>query len=606
MGVEQKELLRSIVQSSKILHMMVDSALTLSRAENRKIPSFKSEFDLYALFDDVYEMFGPVAQGKGIELRTSIHPSTPMILYGDQQHLTQIIVNLVANAIKFTEAGLVEVAVEPVSQTNTSSLLKFSIKDTGVGIHASEQQKILKRYSQTESSAAFKHGGAGLGAAIAYELVKLMNGSIGFSSNAGAGSSFWFTITFEKIAALPSAPFAIDDLFVVGLCLDEHDSEILSRHITSWGARFNRESSINIFFSRLRQLIINNRKNVVVFFDPKTLGVDLAEFAQMISETRAQTVASFVMIAEAEDVLADAIGSYGFSATISRGLDKKQLFGILHSATSPKVDTPRLLETERASLRILVADDNVTNRMIVRRILEYGGHSVVLSATGADSLGKLSKHGFDLAILDLNMPDMSGIDVIKAYRKSVETTAIHFIILTADSSLEAIEECKDAGVHAFLTKPIDVTTLLNTVSRVASPTAALPKSFGSAVSMNPAGYGDIIDVKALNELMSIGLEDDFMMDIILEYLDETERNIEMMKDAVDSANAHSFKAYAHIIKGSSGNIGAMALFFKCSEIMRIDSSEFPSVCVQQYNQLKLIFQQTKEALLSFEEKNDLI
>ncbi len=609
---EQRDLVSTLKNSSKILRQLIENVLDFSKIESGKLVSEKVDFDLHELVNNSIEMFLPQANSKGLHLNARFTPDTAFALRGDALHLLQVIINMVGNAIKFTDKGSVELRVSTVQQDYSGTRIKFEVIDTGIGITATAQKTIFERFTQADSSIARKYGGTGLGTTISRDLVKLMGGQMGLHSEPGIGSVFWFDLPFDKQSADNPArtPTALEQLRVISIGVAQAERSTLANHLAGWRVRFEHEDSLPHFFSRLIQLQADQQKGIVVMCSPQNLGMSAKEFARHALEGNAHNTVSLILLnPDLQSSTSEEFLEMGYSCLLRFPLDKTLLFNALHGVMAPRPvsgvisfkDHYERSSMEKRGIRILVADDNGTNRKIISRILEHGGHKVELVEDGEQALDKLEQKRFDLMILDMNMPQMGGLDVVKIHRASARNlTPTPVIILTANATVEAMNECEEAEVEAYLTKPVDAITLLDTVARLTETTnkvdaTELAQPYEVEEDADRSAF---LNENTLHQLALLGQgQDHFLQVVIHGFISETDKLLEAMRTALANQEYATFKELAHIIKGSSGNVGAEALHKICGDIMQSNHTELQSKAGELLSQAKMCFKSTRVLLI---------
>ena len=609
---EQRDLVGTLKNSSKILRQLIENVLDFSKIESGKLVSEKVDLDLHELVNNTVEMFLPQADAKGLQLNARFTPDTAFALHGDALHLLQVIINLLGNAIKFTHKGSVELRISTIHQDSASTHIKFEVIDTGIGIAAKSQKTIFERFTQADSSIARKYGGSGLGTTISRDLVHLMGGQIGLHSEPGVGSVFWFELPFDKQAAAGAArsPTSLDQLRVISIGVARPERNILANHLAGWRVRFEQEESLPHFFSRLIQLQANQQKGIVVMCSPHNLGMSANEFARHALEGNTHNTVSLILLnPDLQTNTSEEFMEMGYSCLLRFPLDKTLLFNALHGVMAPRPvsgvisfkDHYERSSMEKRGLRILVADDNGTNRKIISRILEHGGHKVELVEDGEQALDKLEHKRFDLMVLDMNMPQMGGLDVIKIHR----ATARHepptpVIILTANATVEAMRECEEAKVDAYLTKPVDAITLLDTVARLTATTNRVDAAELANPNQNEedSGRSSLINENTLHQLDLLGEgQNNFLQVVIHGFISETEKLLDAMRTALNNQEYATFKELAHMIKGSSGNVGAEALHRICRDMMQSSHAELQANAGDMLKQAQTCFKSTRMLLI---------
>lgn len=611
---EQRDLVHTLRNSGQMLLKLIENVLDLSKIESGKLTAETVDFDLHNLINSTVDMFSPQAAKKGLRLHAHFSAETCFLLRGDALHLRQIVINLIGNAIKFTDKGMVELRVSTLNQDKTSTQLKFEVIDTGIGIAQESQLAIFESFTQAHANTSSKYGGTGLGTTISKQLVEFMGGRMGLYSGVGIGSVFWFELSFEKqpesniVEAMPT----LEQMYVMGIGINPAEKITLAYHLAGWGIRFNHATSLAQFFSRLVQMQSTQQHSLAVLCTPQTIGVDAKEFSTHVWEEFSQNNVSLILIdPDLQKNTKEELLEMGYSCLLKTPVDKTLLFNALHGvmATRPVTDVISFREhyernsQDKRELNILVADDNGTNRMIISKILERGGHRVDLVENGEQALDRLENEQYDLAILDMYMPAMCGLEAAKIYRVTASREPrMPVIILTANATVEARRECEAAGIDAFLTKPIDALSLLDTVAQLsANHTKALAPAVANLSSAAVAGDAALLNEDTLRRLELLGGGADFVNTVIQGFISECEPLLESMKTVLLKHNYSAFKELAHTIKGSAGNVGADALFQICREILQLDRADFQLAADDLLNKALDSFKSSRLALINYME-----
>lgn len=607
---EQHDLVRTLKNSSRILQQLIENVLDFSKIESGKLESEKIDFDLHELVNNIVEMFQSQAAEKKLQLNVRFTPDTPFALNGDALHLLQIIINLIGNAIKFTNKGSVELRIGTIRQDEMSAHIKFEVIDSGIGIPPEAQKAIFERFTQADASIARKYGGTGLGTTISRDLVKLLGGQIGVHSEVGIGSVFWFELPFGKQTLMNemSNPTSLDQLRVISIGIAQAERNVLANHLAGWRVRYEYEESIDRFFSRLGQMQLSQQKGVVVICSPQNIGMTAGEFSEKVASGNLNNSISLILFnPDMRAELEDDHHELGYNCLLRFPLDKTLLFNALHGVMTPRPtsgvisfkDHYERTNKEKRGVRILVADDNGTNRKIIARILEHGGHKVELVEDGERALDMLEQKRFDLMILDMNMPQMGGLDVVKIHRAtSLQSGPTPVIILTADATIAAMRECEAAEIDSYLTKPVDAITLLDTIARLTSTVNAVDAAELSPSIDEDNEHSSLLSENTLHQLALLGEgQDNFLQVVIHGYISETEKILEAMRTSLVNHEYATFKELAHIIKGSSGNVGADAMYTLCSEIMQCPPADLDLKASMLLKQVHACFKTTRMLLI---------
>jgi len=591
---EQKELIQGIQQSARSQLALIEQILDISRIEAGKLELVREDFDLNDLINASLMIFSPQARKKGLEFSIDIPSETPFLLNGDTQHLRQILINLIGNALKFTEKGSVELRVRTARISHDTLWLRFEIIDTGIGIKPEEQAFIFDNFTQANREITHKFGGTGLGTTIARQLVELMGGEIGLESTQGIGSTFWFTIPFDL-----QNPFepgeAPDELSLTQshiLMLAQPDmAEEVSKQLEGWRVNLTQVDTEDLLIDRLYQVLSESTGYRVIMVDQRSLNLSPYGFMERLEQKIDCSRVSVVLLAKAETRPQErALLNAGYSNVLYPPIDKMMLFNAVHAAHGEHVEEPKvisLFEHYRSSgglagLNILIAEDNRTNQAVLKGILEKAGHGVNLVGDGEEALELLDDVGdsIDLMILDMNMPHTSGLDVIKATAFLQMDHKIPSIILTANASHEAKSRSQEAGADAFLTKPVDARKLLDTIADL---TARQPHRRREAASPRPIETKGQINLHVLNELNELGSSPKFLRGLIQGFIEDGHRNLEIIQQSHIDKDFPAYLDTLHALRGSAGELGLQKLLALCKEAESLRAYENGST-----NQAELI------------------
>lgn len=615
---EQFDLVNTLKSSAQTLLQLIENVLDFSKIESGKLTSEKTDFDLHQVVRGTLEMFKSQAKLKGLRLNVRFSSDTSFSLHGDTLHLRQIIINLVGNAIKFTNKGSVELRVSTQNQDNESTRIRFEVIDTGIGISQEAQETIFESFTQASTDISRQYGGSGLGTTISKQLALMMGGDMGVHSELGVGSVFWFELPFEKqvISNANGSPRALGLLHAITLGLRFNERESISSYLDGWGIQHRHEISLPHFFSRLEEIPQTLQKNTIILCNPSSLGMDVSEFSQRVQAICPSRELSLILVAsEVLPYSEESLMEMGYSCFLRAPVDKTLLFNALHAsiASQPQSGVISFKEhyqrnaLEKTGTSILLAEDNGTSRKIISKILEYGGHRVDLAENGEEALDKLEEKNYGLIILDMNMPLMGGLEVLKIHRAITrQNPPTPVIILTANATVEAKQECEDAGADSYMSKPVDAVTLLDEISRL---TATLMRGeapeYGSDSPLVEYETTPILKETTLKHLELLGEgQEDFMPIVIHGFISETEKLLEAMRSALSRKDYQAFRELAHTIKGSAGNIGAESLHIVCSNIMDLTDQALPEKAQELLSEAQERFKGAHDALSAYLGRSD--
>ncbi len=582
---EQLDMLQTMSAFSRLLLRLVEDVLDFSKIESGKLTVEQTEFDLHALVNSACRILQTQAEARGLELRVSIMPEVSPGLRGDPHHLRQVLINLVGNAVKFTERGSVTVHVSLLAEMEHSIRVKFSVRDTGIGIPPEAQHRIFDSFVQADQSTTRRFGGTGLGTTIAKQLVELMGGSMGLESAVGLGSTFWFELELQKqpVAEQSGAGELADArVLMVGFPIEERESLMPMLH--GWGGTAisvpNAEEAV--------QRLASDSGFSRPFHSVLVFARDAAGAQQTAAILRRSSPPPMVLCIESGDgnpAHDHRMSVAGFAVSLNLPVQKRLLFNALHSlsaveeqnASSGVVQLRDYFNrrTQENHYRIIVADDSATNRQVIGKILERGGHHVTLVEDGEDVLDALESSDFDLVILDRNMPGMGGVETLRTMRvTNLGRSNLPVIVLSADVTAETRDDCIGAGADAFLPKPVEAVRLLDAVIELcegapgekragaAATSPAAPAMFNAPpVSSTSA---PMLNLETLQLLEGLGSQGGFLERLIKVFVNDNLQLLDRMGRCVPNRDFAEFRRLLHAMKGSAASIGAEQLAQVCS------------------------------------------
>jgi len=605
---EDKGLLQVIRDSVEVSLNQINNVLDLSRLEAGKLSIENGPFDLHELVNTTARMVRPAASQKGLRFHVRISPDVRYRLIGDAFQLRAVLLNLLTNAVKFTEQGMVSLDVSVVDTSPRQSTVRFEVYDTGIGISADALERIFESFSQEDAGTTRRFGGTGLGTTIAKQLTELMGGRIGVQSVKGHGSVFWAEIPLEhQIVDVPVPSLPGSRILLIT------QSEQISRYFSD---RFSEVEAV-VVRTRSRQealeaversLRLGNAVHAV--FIDAALAMEDAEsvHGSALYERLASVSVPLIMIT---DIAPDAsrLRQLGYSAVVACRASREQVYSVIHSVRAPFDDNsagivnvpPWLWNRKRGERRrLLVADDNRTNLMIVRRILEEAGYEIDTAETGNDALGSLQRGGYRLAILDMHMPGLDGISVLRTYRAQRPRSRLPVIVLTANASLDAQRQCAESGASAYLAKPVRASELLGEIDRLLADSEVESIQPLGPRGSHPVASGSIndqiVDAGVLAELDRIMRDPDELNRAIAEYEREGRELLERIASAVALKSHSDYADAIHAFKGNSANVGATRLIQMCREAESAGIVDFLREREQRLSALKKTFDETLDVL----------
>lgn len=590
---EQKEYADIIRSSADTLLELIENVLDISRIEAGRLNTESEDFDLHCLINDTVLMLENQASRKGLTLAAHIAPQTPYLLRGDARHLRQVLINLIGNAIKFTEYGRVDVYVRPIGLANPQRL-RIEVVDTGIGIPENVQGRIFERFTQADTSVTRRYGGTGLGTTIAKQLVEMMDGQLGLHSREGEGTSFWFEIplALQKPKASGSVEARFEETMRVGILATSDLAGRMQEIIESWGAETISVSTTTQLAAQLTLYFAGGKPLGAVVVELASLPGDPIEFLRLLHDDPNLTKLPVILvdssnhsaIAKSEIRSDSHLIRGGFASVLNVPINPTLLFNAVHAVVSRELPQNVVSLAERfeaqagpQKLHILVAEDNPVNQRVIRGLLSHAGFEVVLAQDGEEALSMLESDGpFDLAIIDMHMPELSGPDVIQRWR-FMESGHLPIIMLTADAREDAERASQDAGADAFLTKPVNSSALVDMIAQLVAKkhqTPAVP-----AVSTRNSD-DDVIDEAILEDLAQMGGGHSFVQELINSFSEDSNRAINEVKQALLTNNYGLWHDQLHMLKGGASDVGAYGLARQCAKAERIKPYEIMTQVAQ--------------------------
>jgi two-component system sensor histidine kinase RpfC len=592
MRAEQQDMIRTVRSAGQTLLEMIGDLLDVAKIEAGSMTVQPTPFDLHALLATARALLHHQARDKGLELRLTIDPAVPYRLYGAARSLQQILVNLVTNAVKFTDAGHVTIRVLAEAVAPDKVALRIDVQDTGIGIPVRAQEHIFERFAQVDESATRRHGGTGLGLAIARQLANLMGGLLLVDSTPGVGSCFTFRAPFARTAA--AAERTLSGAVVVA-GEPAYTAGYVAR-VAAWGAAVasaSRPEHVQALMAR------GGRPPALLFIDSRQWPLDLAALRECIAA--AETEPPNVVLVTSREQCDQA----SCLAVLRAGDADERLFTALHAALAqPDVPVPvgaPDATSRRTGLSVLVAEDNRVNQQVIERMLSSAGHRVRLVSDGEQALQALEFGEFDVVLMDVNMPVMNGLDAVKLHRFATgDRDSPPFVALTADATEETRRECEEAGIAAYLTKPVDMEQLLGVIDRVTSresSAGAWPMPDAEHAADGAVEAPSPLDPTHLERLRQLDDADDFLHGLIGDFIADAEQLVDELEAAALDVDAAAFRDRAHALRSSAAHLGATALFELCLRWRGIGPDELAAEGSRYALQLRSEFERLRDALM---------
>ncbi len=607
MGIEQREIVRTLQASTETLLSLIEDILDLSKIEAGKVEVSLKDLDIRQFIEDILAMMRPSADAKSIKLKSWIDVDIAPVVRADPQLLRQILINLLNNAIKFTDKGSVTLKLSPgmgEAHQVGDSWLMFEVIDTGIGISESQQKQIFDRFSQADDETARRYSGTGLGTSITKQLVELLGGMIEVESQLGSGSRFWF-----ELPALPgdmaNKGIRLDEVKVL-LFADLQSDEIhVLDHLQELQMITKVCTSVTDGFLELLNAEKMDSPFDIAIIDNNYTGLATDELVNAIRAEKSLDSLSIVCVRD-DDKTSDGDGCCAVVSLPITTEKLKQAFNYVLNAKRRGVGGAgtkvfKSLQRKTIQSNILLAEDNIINQKVVTKILQLQGHIVDVAANGEQAIALLDTKSYDLAIIDLQMPDVSGIDVINHYRAMhVDQAQMPFMILTANATTEAIKRCDEVGVSAYLTKPVRSSHLLEVVNRVLGIEAMnIPPDTFMEQPIRDAGSVkslQVLDHKTLADLEKLSSDPGFLQSITDSFLRDSDALLVTMQKSLENGKLQQFRDCAHAIADNASGMGAFSLKTVCSAASCIEQPEFENSGVMILANISSTYSVTCQAL----------
>ncbi|MET4807361.1 ATP-binding protein [Limibacillus sp. MBR-115] len=661
---EQKEMVRSVTTAGQSLLALIDDILDISRIESAKASVNVENIDLHSVFNAVYEIIDNQARSKGIFFEVHIDPRIPFALRGDAQYLRQILINLSSNAIKFTDQGGVLAEVRLLGGNDKRVHLRFEVSDTGIGLPPEARSRIFETFTQADDTTTRRYGGTGLGLAISRQLVELMGGEIGVDSVVGKGSTFWFELPFELSgieeedadltlrghAVLLSFSRATSGLATqlrsLGLAVTQcQDPKVAAEHLSEGWAGDNRLPQVLVLDARkmpgnavsaiaagravgvsvpkvliaremdsLRSLAVKRQFIAVIATPEDRIILRNAIHAGLSADRKTEAFLEPTGAVE-QAQLGQRTATASFANVGQNQTSNQQATGTKNNSTSgvsPTVNQP-VADAPRRQLSILVAEDNPINQRVIGMTLERAGFKTTLVGNGEEALEAVDNSKFDIILMDMHMPGMSGIEAAKMLRmERLGGRQIPILGITADATSEARNAALEAGMNACLTKPIEPSRLVRAIEEYALPEdgeerpLGAPEMLTGKIVTHPRFNGreelPVLD----NEILERLVDDEEGRSLVIELSDafdaDGKRLVTRIKLAAQSQQYKKFMELTGHLHETARSVGAITLTKRLEDIRRLTPRQFESRCVGLAEQISLDFQAARAEIQAFVER----
>jgi len=555
--MQQREYIQTARESAEALMTIINDILDVSKIEARRLTLERVPFVVRDTIEDSVKLFAPRADEKGLELSCRIAPDVPAAVIGDPGRLRQVLLNLVSNAVKFTHAGEVGVEVLVSAHLKDEVMLKCTVRDTGIGIAEDKRWEIFGAFVQADATTTRKYGGTGLGLTISSQLVEMMGGRLWLESEPGKGSRFHFVARFDlfKGETVPAPAFDLRSLRVLVVDDNATNRAILTEILDSWQMSAAAADSARTALAMLHQAAERGQPFQLVLTDAAMPEVDGFSLAERIATVYRGSPPKMILLTSGGAPALRGRRVKLFAAMLVKPVKQSDLLDAIVTAFATTASSrrarakepPRQTRDARTGLRVLVAEDNATNQKLVSAMLDQQGHTATVVGNGTLAVQRAAQEPFDVILMDVQMPEMSGIEATAAIRKQEEGTGRHLpiVALTARAMAGDREQCLAAGMDAYVAKPVRAAELFSAID---AAIAGTPRSQRPALS--PETPVSSVNVSVL--LSGFGGRSDLVAEVIDVFLADAPVMLTRLRHAGAGADAGELAAAAHAIKGSAG------------------------------------------------------
>ena len=606
---DQSQYAVMVQDSAQALLKIINDILDFSKLEAHKIELECIPFDLLQTVESSADLLAEQAHRKQLSLLTYVSPRTPQRVLGDPGRLRQIFLNLLSNAIKFTDTGTVALSANYVEDNDDSVTLRFEVYDTGIGIDPDSIPKLFEKFTQADVSTTREYGGTGLGLTITKQLVELMHGAIGVQSTPDQGTTFWLTVCLERAAGenlSPPSKFALASIRILIVDAIELNRQIFQQQAEAWGMRVTTASDATSALTYLEAAAVQDEAFTIVLLHQNVLDHNPEPLYNAVRRDTALARIKRILITNGQAESNSGVPEFPADITVHTPLHANDLYQIMITLSglecperpicSQPTATVTAPEGDVASLRILLAEDNEINQRVALTILKKWGHRVDTVRNGNAAIDAIRQHSYDLVLMDIQMPEMDGMEATQAIRQlDGDAASVPILAMTANAMQGDRERFLAAGMDDYIAKPIDRDTLFEVLQRYASPSPAPAVPKHDDAKLKPEDVTPLIGHEVLTYLLN-ELSRDTVVELIDEYMLHSSDLLSQALTATEEEDIETVEYAIHTLKGMSGALGALRLAQACQDILDSCQNQQAEEIDCQLHGLSSDAEETKQAL----------
>ncbi len=580
----QRRYAEGVKLAGEALLTLINDILDFSKLEAGKNTLELAPFDPRILVEEVASLVAETARGKQLEFIAHCLPEVPDWLTGDAGRIRQILLNLASNALKFTESGEVAIQVGVVEQDADQAVLRFEVRDTGIGIAPEDHERLFESFSQADASTTRKYGGTGLGLAISRRLTEAMGGEIGLTSAVGEGSTFWFEIPLPMAAAPKPSKIATRNLLagLKALIVDDNATNrfVLESQLTAWRMKSDAVADAPIGLVHAREAADSGTPYDIALIDMYMPDMDGLELARRMRADPALQDIPLMLLTSSPQISKEELAAAGIGEWLQKPIRSSELYnGLLHVLVETEVAVSDLEqekpdESSASRGRILVVEDNEVNQMVAREMVKKLGYEVDIVANGKEAVTATDAVSYSAVLMDCHMPVMDGFEATRTITARRGRAARPPIIAMTAGALDGDRErCLAAGMDDYLAKPVELTALAQALARWVSSESGSPAE-GEEPPTLSTDAGPAIDPARLADLRDLGPADGWgLLPAAVEaFRRQVPSNLAALEQALNDGGGEALAQAAHKLKGSSANIGATGAAGLCEQLERLTES----------------------------------